>query len=122
MRGAKFCPLCNRDVMGTKKFNWPIFLFLLITFIGPAFYLLWYIFKPRNICPICGAKLISKTQKEQMAKYCPKCGSQSVNDISCPHCGHVFSNPLCSKCGNRLNSFQEKGRGICDQCWNKEHR
>jgi hypothetical protein len=52
----KYCPFCQREVKGTKKFNWFIFLLLCVTGVGGIFYLLWYFAKPSNKCPICGGK------------------------------------------------------------------
>lgn len=55
MANIKYCPLCERNVPATKKFNWPIFLLFCITMIGGIFYIIWYIIRPNNRCPICGS-------------------------------------------------------------------
>lgn len=56
----KFCPSCLKNVSPIKRFNWAVFLLLCITMIGGIFYLVWYIIKPKNRCPICGCKVVKK--------------------------------------------------------------
>ena len=55
MPKIKYCPLCERNVPATKKFSWPLFIFLM--FLGGAgfIYLILYFFLPANKCPICGS-------------------------------------------------------------------
>jgi len=57
---TKYCTLCNRYISPKKQFSWPIFLFLCITGIGGIFYLIWFIFKPKKHCPICGTNRLIK--------------------------------------------------------------
>jgi len=47
MSGAKWCNLCNRNVIPNKKFNWLVFLFLC-----GIFYIPYYLLK-KGKCPIC---------------------------------------------------------------------
>ena len=65
MSKIRYCPLCKRDVIATKKFSWPIFLLLILTIGGWLIYLIWYILKPRKNCPICGAKLKTIDEKSK---------------------------------------------------------
>lgn len=50
------CHKCDKQVNGTKKFSWLLFLILIFTGIGWGFYLLYYFLK-RPTCELCGAKL-----------------------------------------------------------------
>jgi len=53
----KYCKYCKRKVKGTKKFSWLIFILGLLTCgVVSVVYLIWYMFKRSNKCPICGAK------------------------------------------------------------------
>lgn len=64
---AKYCPLCDRNVEPTKKFNWPIFIIALIFCFFPGLlYFIYYLLKPKNVCPICGTKKLQSIEK--MAK------------------------------------------------------
>lgn len=60
---VKWCPLCERKVEPTKKFNWPLFIILL--FLGGLglLYFIYYLFKPKNVCPICGTKRLMDVNK-----------------------------------------------------------
>lgn len=66
MAKIRYCPLCERNVAAKKKFSWPIFLLLCLTMVGGVFYLIWYIIKPKNACPICGAKLEAENTKSKI--------------------------------------------------------
>lgn len=49
-----YCGLCERNVVAVKKFNWTIFILSFFFFgIGWGIYLLYYVFKSGDICPIC---------------------------------------------------------------------
>lgn len=51
----KYCNLCMRHVEPTKRVNWLLFLILLLIGVFPAIlYGLYYMIKPRTLCPICG--------------------------------------------------------------------
>lgn len=64
MANVKYCPLCQRNVEPTKKFNWPIFIILLIIAIVPGIlYYIYYLLKPKNVCPICGTKRLQNVDK-----------------------------------------------------------
>ena len=53
----RYCKYCKREVKGTKKFNWIIFILGLLLFGVPGLiYLLWYMIKRSTKCPICGGK------------------------------------------------------------------
>jgi len=53
----RFCTYCKREVKGTKKFNWIIFILGLITFgVVSIAYLIYYLLKRSTKCPICGGK------------------------------------------------------------------
>lgn len=57
MASMKYCPLCDRVVEPTKKFNWPVFIILLILGAFPGIlYFIYYLLKPKKICPICSTK------------------------------------------------------------------
>ena len=68
MSKIRYCPLCERNVSAKKKFSWPIFLLLCITGIGGIFYIVWYIVKPKNICPICGGGSLQSENTQAMMK------------------------------------------------------
>ena len=68
MAKIRYCPLCERNVVAKKKFSWSIFLLLTLTIGGWLIYLIWYIFKSRRICPICGAKLEAIDTKSKILK------------------------------------------------------
>jgi hypothetical protein len=53
----QYCPLCERQVEPIKKFSWGWFLVWCLTGVGGIFYILWYLVKPKNRCPICRAKV-----------------------------------------------------------------
>ena len=53
----RYCPYCDRLVKGERSaFNWAIFLLLCLTGIGGVVYLVYYLFKSKKVCPICGGK------------------------------------------------------------------
>lgn len=55
MATIRFCNLCDRNIAPRKKFNWTIFLLGFLTFgIISTIYLIYFIVKPSNSCPICG--------------------------------------------------------------------
>jgi hypothetical protein len=54
MAKIRFCNLCDRNIAARKKFNWTIFLLLCLTMIGGIFYIIWFIMKGGDACPICG--------------------------------------------------------------------
>lgn len=58
---AKWCSLCNRNVVPQKKFNWLLFIVLFLTAIGWFLYLLYYFIIKGKKCPICGNKSFSHT-------------------------------------------------------------
>ena len=59
-----YCKLCDRNISPVKFFNWGMFLLLCITGIGGIFYIMWYIVRPKNRCPICrSTKLQGRQQK-----------------------------------------------------------
>lgn len=69
MANIKYCPLCQRNVEPTKKLNWPIFIILLIIGIVPGLlYFIYYLLKPKKVCPICGTKRLQRVDRaaEQM--------------------------------------------------------
>lgn len=47
-----WCPACSRPVAHWKPFNWLLFLLLILTGIGWAFYIIYHIFQSPH-CPIC---------------------------------------------------------------------
>lgn len=49
----KYCTQCDRNVTPKKRFNWSIFLLLCLTLVGGIFYVIWFILRPNNRCPIC---------------------------------------------------------------------
>jgi hypothetical protein len=53
MAKVRYCVSCEKNVSAEKKFSLPIFLLFCLTGIGGIIYLIWYIVKPRNRCPIC---------------------------------------------------------------------
>lgn len=60
----KYCPLCERKVEPVKKFNWPVFIILLILgFVPGLLYFFYYLIKPKNRCPVCGTKNLQSTDK-----------------------------------------------------------
>ena len=52
----KYCESCEQNVQGTKKFNWIFFLLTCWFGIGIV-YLIWYLMKGKDLCPMCGCKL-----------------------------------------------------------------
>lgn len=61
---VKYCPLCDRKVEPTKRFNWPIFILLLVFGgVGAIIYFIYYLLKPKNRCPICGTKKLMNVDK-----------------------------------------------------------
>ncbi len=58
----RYCENCGKNVIPIKRFNWSMFLFLCLTFIGGIWYLWWYIFKPKTICPLCGSDGLESSQ------------------------------------------------------------
>lgn len=54
MAKIRFCNLCDRNVAAKKGFNWTAFLLLMLFFGFGIFYLLYYIIKGGDKCPICG--------------------------------------------------------------------
>ena len=54
----KYCNLCKRQVNATKKFSWVWFLIWALCFgVGAIVYLIYFLLKPNNKCPICGNKI-----------------------------------------------------------------
>lgn len=68
MAKIRFCNLCDRNVAPRKKFNWTIPILGLLTFgIISIMYLIYYVLKPANACPICGnTQLHSADTKSKM--------------------------------------------------------
>jgi len=53
----KHCNDCKRNITPVKKFNWGWFLGGLLTFgIISTLYLIYFIVKGKNVCPICNGK------------------------------------------------------------------
>lgn len=68
-----YCPLCERNVQLKKHFSWPIFLLGLLLFgVGAVVYILWYIIKPGDACPICGGKRFMKARVKKKPVVKPK--------------------------------------------------
>jgi len=64
MADVKYCPLCARKVEPTKKLNWPVFIILLIIgFVPGVLYFIYYLLKPKRVCPICGTKRLQSVDK-----------------------------------------------------------
>jgi hypothetical protein len=63
MASAKWCNLCNRNVVPTKKFNWLLFIFLC-----GIFYLPYYWFFKKETCPICEADNFGSPRQSEMGK------------------------------------------------------
>ncbi len=79
-----YCPLCERNVQLKKHFSWPIFLLGLLLFgVGAVVYILWYIIKPGDACPICGGKKFMpariKKKPTQISK--PKPSEKEVETV-----------------------------------------
>ena len=54
----RYCKNCEKEVNPIKKFNWIVFILsLLLVGIGGVFYLIYYMLKRKNICPICRRRL-----------------------------------------------------------------
>ena len=51
------CHKCDKQVNGTKKFNWLLFLLLIFTGFGWALYLVYY-FVNRPKCELCGRNMV----------------------------------------------------------------
>ena len=71
MANIKFCNLCDRNVAARKKFNWTIFLLGIILSVGiiSGLYLIWFVMKGSDQCPICGnTSLLSSNTKAQIMK------------------------------------------------------
>jgi hypothetical protein len=68
MAKIRFCNLCDRNVAPKKKFNWSIFLVGLLTFgIVSTMYLIYFIVKPADACPMCGnTELLAANTKSKM--------------------------------------------------------
>lgn len=58
----KYCPLCDRKIEPTKKFNWVLFL-LTVWFGVGLIYLIIHLIAPKNKCPICGTKRLQSVDK-----------------------------------------------------------
>lgn len=57
-----YCELCKRDVPGSRKFNWILFIILMaLGFVPGIIYCLFYLMKPANKCPICGVKCLPRS-------------------------------------------------------------
>lgn len=66
---VKYCPLCDRKIEPTKKFNWPVFIIALILGLIPGLlYFVYYLLKPKNACPICGTKNLQNLEKVAATK------------------------------------------------------
>jgi uncharacterized membrane protein len=66
MTKIRFCNLCERNVGAQKKFNWTIFLLGVLTFgIISTMYLIYYILKSSDICPICGNTKLSSAKYQK---------------------------------------------------------
>jgi len=60
----KYCLLCQRNIEPVKKVNWIVFIILLLIGIVPGLiYFAYYLLKPKNRCPICGAKNLQPVNK-----------------------------------------------------------
>lgn len=103
----KYCKSCEKEVKGTKKFSWLIFLLGLCTLgIVSVLYLLYYIIiKNKNKCPICGLKTISMRKHRRIQK--------KIDDQECIKCKHVKESVLtgiCSTClhggGGKENNYE----------------
>jgi hypothetical protein len=67
MSSAKFCLLCNRNVIPTKSFNGVVFLILFVLGIVPGvLYLFYYILKSKK-CPICKSTSFSHAKADLIA-------------------------------------------------------
>lgn len=51
------CNSCGNNVTPCKRFSWFWFIMLCLTGIGGVFYLMWYLIKPEDSCPVCKRKL-----------------------------------------------------------------
>ena len=68
MAAPKWCNLCNRNIIPTKKFNWIIFLLLFFfTWVLWPFYLLYYWIKLPK-CPICKSDSFGPAKASKMGK------------------------------------------------------
>lgn len=54
----KYCNLCERNVAPTKKFNWGWFLLLMLACGLGIFYVIYFLLRSPNSCPICGNKTL----------------------------------------------------------------
>lgn len=61
----KYCVLCRRQVSPTRS-SFSIFCFL---FLGLLPYLIWYLIKPKNRCPICKSSHLRKLKKNKTIGY-----------------------------------------------------
>ncbi|MCK5822686.1 MAG: hypothetical protein KAG95_01695 [Bacteroidales bacterium] len=63
MASPKWCNLCNRNVIPTKKFNWLVFIFLC-----GIFYLPYYFWVQKEKCPICEGDDFGTARAEEKEK------------------------------------------------------
>ena len=58
----RYCPNCQKNIKPVKSaFSW--FWFLMWWFIATIPYLIYHAFKPKNRCPICGLKGLTRRVK-----------------------------------------------------------
>ena len=121
----KWCDSCKKEIQPIKKFNWPIFIVLLIcTGVLWIVYLIYYWVKSPDTCPICNqsaflrpmhpgdtgpSQYIPQQQYAPQQQYIPQQQyapqQQSITQKKfCPNCGNPVTGDLlyCPQCGSKV--------------------
>ena len=60
-QAGSYCGMCERQVVGKKKFSWILFILGVLLFgVGAFIYLVYYFFFQAKKCPICNNKVASR--------------------------------------------------------------